>query len=73
LNELIGLIEVDLYGEVSRSRLLAALVAHATPTPSSLVKILKTYATLSAEDVVLQESGPISIKSRRPGRRPQQS
>jgi hypothetical protein len=73
LNELIRLIGLEPYGEVSRSRLLAALVAHATPDSRSLVRLLKTYAALSANDVVLQRSGPISVKHRRPGRRPVQN
>jgi hypothetical protein len=60
-------------GEISRSKLLAAIVAATPSTGSELQKLVKRYRALTAGDVVLQEAGPITLRPRRPGRRPRRS
>ena len=70
LNELLGEFSAVSAGDISRSKLLAAIVS-ATPTSGSeLERLVKQYRALTAGEVVLQEAGPIIIPDRRPGRRP---
>ena len=66
LNELVG--RLDDIG-VSRSRVLAALVARAPTDQAELRTLLDEYTRMKAGMVVLQARGPISLKQRRPGRR----
>ena len=60
-------------GEISRSKLLAAIVADTPSTGSELQQMVRRYRELTAGDVVLQQAGPITRGPRRPGRRPRQT
>jgi hypothetical protein len=69
LNELVSLL-----GErgvhVTRSQLVAALVAGAPTVVAELQELFVTYSSQSAGSVVLQRRGDIVPAERRPGRRP---
>lgn len=70
LNELLDqLAGAGTGGEITRSRLLAALVASAPTEADTLDDMLRRYRLLTAGGVVLQPSGAIRVPSRRPGRR----
>ena len=69
LNELIDEFSAVSAGDISRSRLLAALVATTPNSGSELEQLVKRYRALTAGEVVLQETGPIALPDRRPGRR----
>lgn len=68
LNELVDAL-VDQAVDVTRSRLVAALVSAAPSQPDQLARMLREYIDLTAGKVVLQRKGPILIPARRPGRR----
>lgn len=70
LNELLDRLAEAGEGEITRSRLLAALVAGAPTDPDTLKRVLSAYGRLTAGKVVLQPTGPINPPIRRPGRRP---
>jgi hypothetical protein len=69
LNELVDRVAHAIGGEVSRSHLLAALVAATDADASALSHLLAKYRQLTAGDVVLQP-GKIVVAARTPGRRP---
>jgi hypothetical protein len=70
LNELLGQLADLGSGEITRSQLLAALVATAPIEAARLEKLLRRYRNLTAGAIVLQRKGSIEIPVRRPGRRP---
>ena len=68
LNEMVSLLgERGLH--VTRSQLVAALVAHAPTTGTQLQQLFARYSSQSAGSVVLQKRGNIVPAERRPGRR----
>jgi hypothetical protein len=70
LNELIERMGDDAaVVDVSRSRLLAALVTSAPTDGQSLEDLIRAYVAKTAGAVVLQPTGPILVSPRRPGRR----
>jgi hypothetical protein len=71
LNELVALVG-NSCGEVSRSRLLAALVSDAPSTEVQLSRLVHGYAKKTAGEVV-GRSGPIVEDVRQRGRRPRHS
>lgn len=73
LNELLEKFIAVSAGDISRSKLLAAIVAATPSTGSELQKLVRRYRELTAGDVVLQEVGPITRGPRRPGRRPRRT
>jgi hypothetical protein len=70
LNELLDRLSGAGDGDTTRSRLLAALVVGAPSDPDELRDVLRAYGRLTAGKVVLQPTGPIEPRTRRPGRRP---
>ena len=56
-------------GDISRSKLLAAIVSTTPASGPELEQLVKRYRALTAGDVVLQEDGPIIVRDRRPGPR----
>lgn len=70
LNELLVQLTDGGGGEITRSKLLAALVADAPTGADQLDALLRRYRGRTAGAVVLAPSGPINIPKRRPGRRP---
>ena len=73
LNELVKNISAVSAGDVSRSRLLAALVADAPDSGSALDDLIRQYRGLTAGAVLRQEAGTIELQERRPGRRPRRT
>ena len=69
LDELLDELSEVSAGDITRSRLLAALVATTPSSGSKLEQLVKQYRALTAGEVVLQETGPITLRDRRPGRR----
>lgn len=68
LNELLSLLgEGGVY--LTRSQLIAALVAGAPTAAAELQELFAKYSNQSAGSVVLQERGDIVRAKRRPGRR----
>jgi hypothetical protein len=68
LNELVSLLSTRSV-HVTRSELVAALVAGAPTAIAELQELLATYSSQSAGSVVLQKRGNIVPAERRPGRR----
>ena len=73
LNELLEEFIAVSAGDISRSKLLAAIVAATPSTGSELQQLVRRYRELTAGDVVLQEAGPITLQTRQPGRRPRRA
>ncbi len=71
LNALVELVGTTC-GEVSRSRLLAALVSDAPSNETDLALLVHSYTKKTAAEVV-RRSGPIVEDVRQPGRRPRQA
>ena len=69
LEELLGRLNAVSAGDISRSKLLAAIVSASPTSGSELERLVKEYRALTAGDVVLQEDGPIIVSKRSPGRR----
>lgn len=69
LDELVKKIGAVSAGDISRSRLLAALVADAPDGGSDLDDLVRQYRTLTAGAVLRQETGTIEFRERKPGRR----
>ena len=69
LNELLDQLASVGTGEVTRSRLLAALVARAPAQGDRLDELVRSYTKLTAGKVVLQRTGEITLRQRTPGRR----
>jgi len=55
---------------ISRSELLAALVAACPPEVGALSEVLSAYWRNTVGEVVLQNRGAVVVPPRRPGRRP---
>jgi hypothetical protein len=68
LNELVSLLSKRSV-HVTRSELVAALVAGAPTAAAELQELLATYSSQLAGSVVLQRRGNIVYTGRRPGRR----
>jgi hypothetical protein len=68
LNELVSLLSKRGV-HVTRSQLIAALVAHAPTAAAELQELFAKYSYQSAGSVVLQKRGDIVPAKRRPGRR----
>lgn len=69
LNELVDELEAATAGVITRSQLLAALVARAPNSGPDLEQMMRDYRNLTAGDVVLHAAGGIEHPVRRPGRR----
>lgn len=69
LNEMLSKVSAASTGDISRSKLLAAIVSATSADGRKLERLVKRYRALTAGDVVLQEAGPIIVPDRRPGRR----
>lgn len=69
LNELVSMLSAGGV-HVTRSQLLAALVAHAPSEMLDLQDLLMSYSQKSAGAIVLQPRGDVIVRKRRPGRRP---
>jgi hypothetical protein len=69
LNELLVRLLDGGKGEISRSKLIAVLVATAPTEPDRLDDLVRQYRELRAGAVVLDSQDPIIVPSRRPGRR----
>ena len=69
LNELVDELEAVSAGGITRSQLLAALVAQVPVSGPDLEKAMKDYRKLTAGDVVRYAAGDIEHPVRKPGRR----
>ena len=73
LNELLSEFSAVSAGDISRSKLLAAIVSTTPTSGRALERLVKRYRAFTAGEVVLQEDGPIIVPDRRPGRRPRRT
>lgn len=69
LSDLVDLAIRQLGGEISRSDLVAALVAAASTDPEALATVVMRYRAATVAQVSLRK-GPVVVQNRRPGRRP---
>ena len=69
LNDLVKSISAVTAGQITRSKLLAALVAGAPSSGFELDKLVREYRALTAGEVLRQDTGIVTLPERRPGRR----